>query len=80
MNSTVSKFRDDKGRLVMTRLARRSEVDDRSFDIEFWQSLTDKEKFSAAWELVETAHMLKGGNANELRLQRSVAGIKRRGR
>lgn len=62
----------------MTRVARRSELNDRSFDIEFWQSLTDKERFTAAWELVETAQKLKGGNVNELRLQRSVGGIKRR--
>jgi hypothetical protein len=71
---------DQRGRIVMTRLAKRSEIVDRAFDIDFWQSLTDKERFSAAWELVEIAHKMKGGRANELRLQRSIGGIKRRER
>lgn len=63
----------------MTRLSKRSEAGDRSFDIAFWQKLSDKQRMAAMWELVETAHKLKGGDPNELRLQRSVANIKRRG-
>ena len=55
-----------------------SDGDDRSFDIEFWQSLTDDQRLAAAWELVEDAHVLKGGNLDELRLQRSVTSLKRR--
>ena len=62
----------------MTRLGRMSDGDDRSFDIEFWQSLTDDQRLAAAWELVEDAHVLKGGNPDELRLQRSVTSLKRR--
>jgi len=64
----------------MTRLGRMSDGDDRSFDIEFWQSLTDDQRLAAAWELVEDAHVLKGGNPDELRLQRSVTSFKRRRR
>jgi hypothetical protein len=62
----------------MTRLGKLSESNDRSFDIEFWQSLSDSQRMTAMWELVETAHKLKGGNVDELRLQRSVGGFKRR--
>ena len=62
----------------MARSGELSESDDRSFDIEFWQSLTDGQRMAAMWELVETAHKLKGGNPYELRLQRSVGGFKRR--
>ena len=62
----------------MARLGKLAETNDRSFDIEFWQSQTDKDRFDAAWELVELAHTVKGGDPNELRLQRSVAGLKRR--
>jgi len=62
----------------MGRFAKLSESDDRSFDIEFWQRLTDSQRMTAMWELVETAHELKGGDPNELRLQRSVASFKRR--
>ncbi len=62
----------------MTRKGKLSDGDDRSFDIEFWQSLTDDQRMTAMWELVETAHLMKGGDPNELRLQRSVASLKRR--
>ena len=62
----------------MTRKGKLSDGDDRSFDIEFWQSLTDDQRMTAMWELVETAHAMKGGDPNELRLQRSVASLKRR--
>ena len=80
MAAITRKYIDEKGRLVMTRLGRISDGDDRSFDIEFWQSLTDDQRLAAAWELVEDAHVLKGGNPDELRLQRSVTSLKRRRR
>ena len=80
MAAITRKYIDEKGRLVMTRLGRMSDGDDRSFDIEFWQSLTDDQRLAAAWELVEDAHVLKGGNPDELRLQRSVTSLKRRRR
>jgi hypothetical protein len=32
----------------------------------------------AMWELVETAHRMKGGDIHELRLQRTVTSLKRR--
>ena len=50
----------------------RIEDADRSFDLAFWQSQSDSARFAAAWELVVTAHRWKGGNTDELRLQRSV--------
>ena len=78
MAAITRKYIDEKGCLVMTRLGRMSDGDDRSFDIEFWQSLTDDQRLAAAWELVEDAHVLKGGNPDELRLQRSVTSLKRR--
>jgi hypothetical protein len=39
-------------------------------DIAFWQAQGPEAIFRAAWELVVTAHELKGGKADELRLQR----------
>jgi len=39
-------------------------------DIEFWQELGPEAIFRAAWELVVTAHELKGGDPDELRLHR----------
>jgi hypothetical protein len=77
LSGITKKYIDEKGRLVMTRLGRMSDGDDRSFDIEFWQSLTDDQRMAATWELVEDAHTIKGGNLDELRLQRSVTSLKR---
>ena len=78
MTGITRKYIDEKGRLVMTRLGRMSDGDDRSFDIEFWQSLTDDQRMDASWELVLDAHTIKGGTPDELRLQRSVTSLKRR--
>jgi hypothetical protein len=78
MSIKESKYIDQHDRLIMTRLSRIKEQKDRSFDIEFWQSLSDKQRMDAMWELVEVAHRLKGGHPSELRLQRSVASFKRR--
>ncbi len=45
---------------------------DRSFDLDFWQAQSTSARLRAAWELVELAYRWKGGNLDELRLQRSV--------
>lgn len=73
-----SKYIDKNGRLVMTRFTTIKAAGDRSFDIEFWQRLSERERMDAMWELVEHAQMTKGRDLNELRLQRSVGKLKRR--
>ena len=73
-----SRYNDENGRLVMARLTTVKEQGDRSFDIEFWQRLSEKQRMDAMWELVETAHKMKGGDPNELRLQRTVECLKQR--
>ncbi len=50
---------------------------DREFDIHFWQSQPPAARFAAAWELVETAWLIKGRPAHELRLQRSAHHLER---
>ncbi len=48
----------------------------RDFDVAFWQALDTSARTQSAWELVE--HFLKQrGRTRELRLQRSVAVLKR---
>ncbi|MBX3118609.1 MAG: hypothetical protein KF784_06060 [Fimbriimonadaceae bacterium] len=42
------------------------------FDLAFWQAQPAEAIFAAAWELVETACVIKGGDPAELRLQRTV--------
>ncbi len=50
---------------------------DREFDFQFWQSQTPAARFAAAWELVETAWLIKGRPPHELRLQRSAHHLER---
>lgn len=45
-------------------------------DIAFWQAQGAEAIFRAAWDLVVTAHEIKGGKADELRLQRSAFSIR----
>lgn len=50
---------------------------DREFDYQFWQSQSAEARFAAAWELVETAWLIKNRPAHELRLQRSTHHLER---
>ena len=43
-----------------------------------WAALGDEEKFTQAWEMVKQAHLIKGGNLDELRFQRSVVFVGRK--
>ena len=69
---------DKNNRLVMSRLATVKEQGDRSFDIEFWQRLSDKQRLQAVWDLVVFDHELKGKDPDELRLQRTVENLRPR--
>lgn len=46
-------------------------------DMAFWQAEGPPAIFSAAWELVLTAHAIKGGRADELRLQRPTVVVRK---
>lgn len=63
-------------RVVMARKVPLKEAD-RSFGLAFWQA-QGSARFRAAWELVEHYHRRKGGNSDELRLQRTVRTLERR--
>jgi len=62
--------------LVMERKGKLEDLD-RSFDLQFWQAHSDTERFSAAWELVVMAFLVKGKDVRQLRLQRSVETFQR---
>ncbi|MHB8634888.1 MAG: hypothetical protein ACYC96_00275 [Fimbriimonadaceae bacterium] len=47
-----------------------ADADTTDFDIQFWQAQGPSAIFAAAWEMVETAHKMKGRHPDELRLQR----------
>ncbi len=61
---------------VMEGISRINELD-RSFDIEYWQRQDLEARFTAAWELVVFAHERRGGNPDELRLQRTIEYLER---
>ncbi len=47
-------------------------------DLEYWQSQDDETKFDAAWEMVIEAHLIKGEDLRESRLQRTIGSLQRR--
>lgn len=53
--------------------------DKNKFNVEFWKKVDPEIKFSAAWEMVNDVHLIRGEkDAGESRLQRSVQNIIRR--
>lgn len=73
-----AKYIDKRNRVVMSQLASIEEQGNRSFDIEFWQRLSDEQRMQAVWDLVVFDYELKGKKTDELRLQRTVENIQRR--
>lgn len=78
MPITESKYTHKRNRLTMSRFATIEEQGNRSFDIEFWQRLSDEQRMQAVWDLVVFDYELKGKNPDELRLQRTVENLCRR--
>jgi hypothetical protein len=66
-----------EGRVVMARLVPRGE-DDRSFDLDFWSAVGAEGRFAAAWQMVKETLLIRGEEAHESRLQRSVLCVQRR--
>ncbi len=62
----------NKSRVIMSRLTSVEEQGDRSFDVDFWQRLSDEQRMQAVWDLVVFDYEIKGKNPDELRLQRTV--------
>lgn len=48
-------------------------------DLKYWQAQDDKTKFNAVWEMVLEAHLIKGEDLRESRLQRFIEHFERRG-
>ena len=64
-------------RIIMARLSKRGK-DERSFDIEFWKRVGGEARFAAACAMVFEAELLRGKNAGQPRLERTVQNIIRR--
>jgi len=61
----------------MARMASLEEAG-RSFDLDFWGKVGHEGRFAAAWEMVIETFLLRGEDAGQLRLRRSVQGVERR--
>jgi hypothetical protein len=57
---------------------RRLGEDETESNHQAWAALGDEEKFTQAWEMVKQAHLIKGGNLDELRFQKSVVAVIRK--
>ena len=64
-------------KVIMSKLVLLNNMD-RSFDLEFWDKVGVQGRFQALWQMVLEAEAIKGKNAEQSRLQRSVQNIKRR--
>ena len=49
----------------------------RSFDIRFWQSQGDRAIFEAVWEMLHDYFLIRGKDADEFRLQRTVESFRK---
>ncbi len=70
MNSSIRVDETARGK-VWSRLVTLEDADS-SFDLAFWQAQSTEARFSAAWDLVQTAWELKNRPSDELRLQRTT--------
>ena len=64
-------------RIIMERMGPRGPEEQR-FDREFWRRVGHEGRFAAAWQMVVEANLIRGRDAGESRLQRSVQTVKRR--
>ena len=51
--------------------------DRRSFDIRFWQSQGDRAIFEAATDMLHDYFLIRGKNADEFRIQRTVESFRK---
>ena len=64
-------------REITAKMVHKDQQED--FDRAFWRQAGHEARFAAAWEMVAEVERIRGKNAGEPRLQRSVAVLKRRG-
>ena len=80
MGEPLYKSDKAKPRVVMSRVIRRKEPYDRSFDIEFWREVGDAGRFEAAWQMIREVRLMRGQSGELPRMQRSETRIIRRSR
>ena len=78
MDEPLNESDRTKPRVIMSRVVRRKEHDDRSFDLEFWRRVGDAGRFAAAWQMIKEIRLIRGQSGELPRMQKSVARIIRR--
>ena len=78
MSEPLSKTDQPKPRVIMSRVVRREQHDDRSFDVEFWQRVGDVGRFAAAWQMIKEVQLIRGQSGELPRMQKNVTRIIRR--
>jgi hypothetical protein len=67
-------------RVIMSRVVRRKEHREKSFDMEFWRKVGDAGRFAAAWQMIREVQLMRGQSGQLPRMQRNVVRIIRRSR
>jgi hypothetical protein len=80
MGEPLNEANLSKPRVIMARVVRRKQHNDRSFDIEFWQKVGDAGRFAAAWQMIREVQLIRGQSGELPRMQKSVTRILRRSR
>lgn len=75
MGAVSQKRRANRRKSMVTTLTRG--FDTSEFDRQFWAAMSSEDRLEAGWQLAVQAHLHRGGRKSELRLQRSVAVLKR---
>ena len=78
MGEPLDKTDLSKPRVIMSRVVRCKQHDDRSFDIEFWQKVGDAGRFAAAWQMIREIQLIRGQSGELPRMQKGVTRILRR--
>jgi hypothetical protein len=61
----------------MTRKARLGDEEDLDFELDYWLQFTPEERLEAIWQATLDWAAMKGLDESQLRLQRTVRGLKR---
>ncbi|MBP1625047.1 MAG: hypothetical protein H6Q07_3069 [Acidobacteria bacterium] len=67
-------------RVIMSRVVRRKEHQERSFDMEFWRKVGGAGRFAAAWQMIREVQLMRGQCGELPGMQRNVVRIIRRSR
>jgi hypothetical protein len=69
---------DGRSRVIMSRVVRHKQHDDRSFDIEFWQRVGVAGRFAAAWQMIRDVQRMRGQSGELPDMQKNVTRVIRR--